>query len=85
MLGNENLPSGKLRGNQLIVLGVLIIQEPVKGFRNKLNPINGLMLTNLLQGLILRTDSFSSSQIPQMWERSHVERDHGSLVLRINE
>lgn len=85
MLGNENLPSGKLRGNQFIALGVFITQELVKGFGNKINPISGLMFTNLLRGLILRTDSVSSSQIPQMWERSHMERDHGSSVLRINE
>lgn len=39
-VGSWNLPSGKLRGNRLITVGVLIIQERVEGVRNKINPTN---------------------------------------------
>lgn len=43
MLGNKSLPSGKPRGKQLIAPGVFFIEEQVRWFKNKINPINGLM------------------------------------------
>lgn len=43
MLGNKRLPSGKPRGRQLIAPGVFFIEERVRWFKNKINPINGLM------------------------------------------
>ena len=36
------------------------------------------MLMNSPWGLILRKDSFLSSQIPQAWERDHLEKERGS-------
>lgn len=61
MLGNKSLPSGKLRGKQPIALGVFFIEEQVRWFKKKINPINGLMCTDLLQELILEMDLFSYS------------------------
>ena len=43
MLGNKSLPSGKPRGRQLIAPGVFFIKERVRWFKNKINPISGLM------------------------------------------